>query len=366
MQRRFHFQMEVASLDRPGDPWLNQIEAQVHALGPGTAHYGFTPRWVPWVKENAHRFDAVIINGLWQFHSLGTWLSLRGADTPYFVFPHGMLDRWFAIRYRLKHVKKLIYWNLVEHRVLRDAQAVLFTSNEECAAARNTFKPYHVRETVIGMGLSGPPANQSEIEEEFFALFPQLKAKPYLLFLGRLHAKKGVDLLISAFDRMSSKYTDIQLVIAGPDGDCHNELRSQVASLSKQVQERIIFTGMLGKTKWAALKACQALVLPSHQENFGLVVPEALACEAPVLISNKVNIWKAVQEEQAGLVAEDDLAGTEKILDAFLALSQEDKLKMKHNARRLFLGQFESSNFFPEYLALLSGNNEKAGAKNDS
>ena len=89
------------------------------------------PRLLSWLRENATRYDAVIVNGIWQYHSYATWLALHRSETPYFVFTHGMLDPWFKRRHPLKHLKKWLYWPWADYRVLRDAQAVIFTCEEE-------------------------------------------------------------------------------------------------------------------------------------------------------------------------------------------------------------------------------------------
>ena len=90
-------------------------------------------------------YDAVIVHGIWQYNSFGVWRALAGTATPYFVFPHGMLDPWFKRTYPLKHMKKLLYWPWGEYRVLRDAAAVLFTSEEERQLARESFSLYQLQ-----------------------------------------------------------------------------------------------------------------------------------------------------------------------------------------------------------------------------
>ena len=102
------------------------------------------------------QFDAVIVHGLWQYSSFGVWRALAGTDTPYFVFPHGMLDPWFKRTYPAKHFKKLLYWPWAEYRVLRDAAAVLFTSEEERRLARESFALYRAREVVVNYGTAAP------------------------------------------------------------------------------------------------------------------------------------------------------------------------------------------------------------------
>ena len=140
LMRRGH-EVEIISLDAPTDPWVRDCPMPVHALGPGRGSYGYAPRFSRWIRERHAKYDAVIVQGIWQYSSFGVWRALRGTPTPYFVFPHGMLDPWFKRTYPLKHLKKLLYWPWAEYRVLRDAAAVLFTSEEERRLARESFSP---------------------------------------------------------------------------------------------------------------------------------------------------------------------------------------------------------------------------------
>ena len=127
--------------------------------------YAFSPRFIPWLRENRSRYDAVIVNGIWQFHSFATWRALRNSSTPYVLFTHGMLDPWFKKQYPLKHLKKWMYWPWAEYRVLRDAQAVLFTCEEERVLARQSFWLYRCNEVVVNFGTpepTGEPATRSQ------------------------------------------------------------------------------------------------------------------------------------------------------------------------------------------------------------
>ncbi len=114
-------QCEVATLDAPGASWLADFPCAVHALGPGHGKYRYAPRLLGWLRENRERYDAVIVNGLWQYHGFAVWRALRGTSTPYVVYTHGMLDPWFKRTFPLKHLKKWLYWPWAEYRVLRDA-----------------------------------------------------------------------------------------------------------------------------------------------------------------------------------------------------------------------------------------------------
>jgi glycosyltransferase involved in cell wall biosynthesis len=304
--------------------------------------YKYSPELVSALKRSQHKYDAVIVHGVWTYASLGTWQALRSAGLPYFVFPHGMLDPWFKRYYPLKHLKKFIYWILLERMVIRDAAAVLYTSEEEKIGAGRTFWPYSpAREEVVGLGIQSPgPISDNSGSDAFYALYPELRGKRILLFLGRLHPKKGCDLLLEAINLAGSHTPNVKYVFAGPGDDKINlQLRSQARRLG--ISENVMWVGMLqGSTKWAALRAAEALILPSHQENFGIVVAEAMACGRPVLISNKVNIWREIEADGAGLVESDTVQGALRLISRFFSLSDAERLQLGQNASRSFARRF--------------------------
>jgi glycosyltransferase involved in cell wall biosynthesis len=251
-----------------------------------------------------------------------------------------MLDPWFKRNYPLKHLKKLMYWQWAEYRLLRDARAVLFTSEEERVQARQSFRRYRAREVVVDYGTSAPPVDAERLRELFLSEYPSLRGKRLLLFLGRVHEKKGCDLLIEAFARIAESNNLLQLVIAGPD-QTGWVAKLKVLARALNVSDRVTFAGMLrGESKWGAFYASEAFVLPSHQENFGIAVAEALGCALPVLISDKVNIWREVEADGAALVAADTAEGTERSLRRWLTLSESERAGMRTRAAQSFARRF--------------------------
>ena len=168
---------------------------------PWTWHRGLPlqPQLVPWLELNARRFDVVVLHGLWNYSSFGSWRGLRKGPTPYYIFAHGMMDPWFRERYPLKHLAKQIFWTLAEGRVLRDAQSVLFTCEEERVRARGVFKGHPYKERVVLFGTADPEGDPDRQKHEFLSAFPDLRDRSFLLFLSRIHPKKGCDLLLQAF-----------------------------------------------------------------------------------------------------------------------------------------------------------------------
>jgi glycosyltransferase involved in cell wall biosynthesis len=284
--------------------------------------------------------------------SFAAWRRYAGSSIPYYVFPHGMLDPWFKETFPLKHLKKWLYWPWAEYRVLRDAAAVIFTSEEECLQARKSFWLYRCREKVSPLGVGAAPIS-SNAKSEFLSRYPQLQNMRNFLFLGRLHPKKGCDILLEAFARLRSNDAS-SLILAGPDQiGWESDLRSQVTRLN--LTNRVVFTGMLeGSMKQGAFASAEAFVLPSHQENFGISVVEALAASVPVLISNRVNIWREIEADRAGYVESDDLAGTSRLLQRWIDTAPAERETIRQNGRRCFEQRFEIDRAVDSLLQILN------------
>lgn len=352
---RLGCETEVATLDPPGSPFLRDLPFATHALGPRTRAYSFSPRLVPWLRANAAGYDAVVVHGVWNYCSIGSWWALAGGRTPYAVFTHGMLDPWFRTASPLKWRAKELLWRLAESRVLRDARAVLFTTEEERVLARASFPNARYNARVVSYGTAdvvGDPARQ---DAAFRAALPALGGRRFLLFLSRIHPKKGCDLLLRAFAAAASRDPGLDLVIAGPDETGWRPELDRIAA-EGGITGRVHWPGLLtGDAKWGAFRACSGFVLPSHQENFGIVVAEAMACSAPVLITDKVNIWRDVAEAGAGLVEPDDLTGISRLLARFGDMPDEERAATGRRARAAFLSRFSIEGAAADLLAALRG-----------
>lgn len=326
--------VEVVSLDNPAAACVREFPGVIHAVGPAPARYGYTPYLSAWIAENGHRFDAAVIHGLWNHASVGGWQGCRRADLPYVIFTHGMMDPWFRKTYPLKHLAKQLFW-FVQGRVLRDASEVLFTCEEEKRLADGAFLGYKYRPRVVAFGATDvlPPVDAEN--DALASVVPALGQRPFLLFLGRVHEKKGCDLLLEGFARASTRQ-ELQLVIAGPSqGALAEQLCAQASALG--IADRLHWAGMVkGATKAAAFRRAEAFVLTSHQENFGIAVAEALAYGTPVLISNQVNIWREIQAGGGGLVEPNTIAGARNLIDAWESMTVDARNRMKRSARAVY------------------------------
>lgn len=359
--------LTTVTLDTDGDPWIDAFPGTVVALNAGRGTYSYSPKLVPWLRQNANLFEMVVVHGIWQYPSFAVWRVLRHSPIPYVVMIHGMLDPWFKKQYPLKHFKKWLYWPWAEYRVLHDASAVLFTCEEERRLARESFWLYKCNERVIIFGTSAPPEDSERQKKAFFNAFPETKGKRLILYLSRIHPKKGCDLLIEAFSSVVARDKTLQLVMAGPD---QSGMKADLEARTRKagIHDRVTWTGMLsGDLKWGAYRCAEIFALPSHQENFGIVVAEALACGVPVLISNKVNIWREVLADKAGMVADDTLNGAKQLLNAWLDLPAEIQAEYRRQAIRTFQSKFEirqAAESLIEVFVDIVKNSNARGAKN--
>ena len=336
-QRRRGDALTVVSLD-PAD----RDEPDVVCLGRARDGYGFAPEFVPWLQARAHNHDAVVVHGLWQYQGWGAWRALRRSNTPYIVFPHGMLDVWFKRAYPLKHAKKWLYWPWAEYRVLSDAAAVCYTAEEERRRARQCFWLYRARERICPIGIADPAIDRDAARAALFAAFPEMARAPFLLFLGRVHPKKGVDLLLEGYAAAYGRAeAPPRLVIAGPCTDEAYRQRLVALAGSLRIADAVTWLPMIsGDVKWGALSAAEAFVLFSHQENFGVAVVEALAMGLPVLLSDQIAISRDVESASAGLVGPDSSGGAANTLARWRELSSPQREAMSAAARMAFTQRY--------------------------
>jgi glycosyltransferase involved in cell wall biosynthesis len=281
----------------------------------------------PMVKVN-HREEWIIAHGLWQWPGR----VARSLGNPYLVYPHGMLDPWFKKTYPFKHFKKQIYWWAIQGKILRGAHAVCFTTQEEQALARKTFFPYQANEMVTGLGVQPPPQALDILKEKFLEKYPALKRRKILLYLGRFHPKKGVDELIRSWKKRRNPNDEV-LVLAGPVNKKDLWIRKLLSMVGED--PAVVWTGMLqGNEKWGALCSADAMILPSHQENYGMVVAEACSVGLPVYLTKKVNLWREVVDTGAGVAENDDPTGIQSLVDQWMVA--EDRPQRSHAAKQCF------------------------------
>ncbi|MDO6519625.1 glycosyltransferase [Zobellia uliginosa] len=354
---------EVVCFDEPTAGYLNQDTFAIHTLGNGKTPWKYNGELMPWLLNHFKNYDIVVVHGLWQYHTyaaikaISKYRKMNSEVPAIYVMPHGMLDPYFqqAKERRAKALRNTIFWRLFENNVVNRADGVLFTCEEELLLARTTFPNYQPKKEInVGYGIQPPPSRIAEMREAFAHTVPQWNGKPYLLFLSRIHPKKGVDLLIRSYLRLEKEMEGLpQLIIAGPENHEYGKAMQALAAASPN----ILFSGMLsGDAKWGAFYESEAFVLPSHQENFGIAVVEALACKKPVLISNKVNIWREIEKGGGGIVQNDTEHETLDLLKKWLSLPLDKKKDMAGKAYIVYQDYFTIAQAAKQFIKGIQNN----------
>lgn len=340
---------EVVCMDGPTAIYSVEDSFKIHKLSKGKSSYQYQPELLLWLKNNIHNYDYIIVHGLWQYHNLAVYKAMKSLKKnnhkvpKVVIMPHGMLDPYFqkATDRKWKALRNELVWSFIEKKCINQADAVFYTCEEEMRLASTTFKSYKPKKVFnVGYGIQMPPENTESLKEDFYKMYPEIKNKKYLLFLSRIHEKKGVDLLINAYNDLFKKNNDLpDLVIAGPTT---YEFAQQMIKLASH-NPKIHFSGMLtGNAKWGAFYNCEAYLLPSHQENFGIAIVEAMACNKPVLITKNVNIWNEIYEGGGGWVVDlKENNGLKNILSEITEKSEEYFIAKGRKAFETYQNKFD-------------------------
>ena len=286
-----------------------------------------------WLEQNVKNFDLAHIHAVFSHACVAAARACRKNIVPYLVRPLGTLDPWSL---KQKSVRKRLFWHLGVKRMLTEAAAIHYTSDEE------------KRLVETGLGLSRGVVVPNALDLSFIdnrngrrtAPFDETQSEighgPYVLALSRIHPKKGFELLIESFATLkkSGLFGSWRLVFAG-DGDADYVNQLKALARRRGLNGDALFVGWLeGDSKYAALKDASLLAMPSYQENFGISLIEAMACGVPVLVSPHVNLAPEIEKAGAGWVAalgEDELASA--LVEALG--NEQERRRRGNNGREL-------------------------------
>jgi len=299
----------------------------------GPESFKFSPGLGGWLRRHVRRYAVVHVHGLFGYPGLAAARACRRRGVPYVVRPLGMLDPWSLQQHR---VRKRVALALAERANLRGAAGLHFTSEAERRHAEGVLGRAAMREAFVSpIGVDGHTRDRLPVQGRFRRRYPQLAGQRIVLFMGRVHPKKGIELILQSVAGLRAGGTrNVALVIAGEGAE------SYTAKLAMTVDRlglgpHVLWTGWLsGETKREALAEADVFVLPSQQENFGIAAVEAMAAGVPVIVSRAVGLWQQVRRHEAGLVVARDRAA---LVEALGLLLNDGGLRgrLGANARRL-------------------------------
>ncbi len=282
--------------------------------------YAFSWPMTQWLKKNVANYDLLHIHAVFSYSTTAAAFYARKFGVPYIIYPHGMLAPWPL---RKSRIRKALYLKAMEQKTIEQANAIQFTAEEEFSMSTAVGKSRFVLPCIFDL-----EENHKERSNGTSGL-----TKTNILFLSRIDPKKGIDTLISALQRLASEGREFVFTLAGSGDAAYEEKVSGMIRDAGLLGRTVIKGFVTGEEKASTFRQADIFVLPSHQENFGIVVIEAMASGLPVIISNEVNIHGDIAKAKAGLVVSPE---PEELYSAILELLEKPQLRteMGERARR--------------------------------
>ena len=277
--------------------------------------------------------EVVHLHGLWQGHTRRGARAARSAEIPYLIAAHGMAEPW-ALRH--KALKKKLYTAIVEGKNLRRAACLHALSRPEVAHLRALAPRTPI--CLVPNGVDLRPFDHLPDRTVFEADYPETAGKFLLLFYGRLHVKKGLDLLANAIATLGTDYPDLHLLLAGNDDGALEPFRTTMAANGRSNLVTVLghVSGERARTVWGA---ADAFILPSYSEGFSMAILEALAARLPVIATTSCH-FPDLATEDAGIVVEPTEAGVAAGLRGLLERSESERNALAARGRFLVESQY--------------------------
>ena len=300
--------------------------AAMKVVGPGAL--GFVPGLDLELQTHWGTPDLIHCHGLWMYPGWSARRSAAKVGCPLLISPHGMLEPWAVQNARWK--KQLAgFW--FEHRNLAEASCL----HALCPAEAANFRRYGLKNpvAVIPNGIDTETVADSSADL-LVSRFPALKSRRHVLFLSRIHPKKGLDNLLLAWRKVAADFDDWQLLIAG-SGDPTYERALKSAATDLIERQRVVFLGPLyGPEKTAAFALADVFVLPSFSEGFSMAILEAAAAGVPVLLTPECNFPELTKAGAAVEVAA-NVTAIENGVRNLLGLPSAELMEMGRRGREL-------------------------------
>jgi len=317
----------------------------------GTTGWQFSLELTHALKRNLNSVDIVYLPAVWNYPTTVAVYYCRKYRKPYIVALKGVL---YPYTKNKNAWKKWPYYKLFAEKNIKNATAIHYTSEDEAIRCHSLFLGLKNQAIIIPNGIELSEFNNLPARDNLRKRYPILKDKKIILFLGRINWIKGLDILVKAYSRLVKERDDVHLLIVGSDEKGYGEkVRSWLKN--EGVLERVTFAGMLsGREKLEAFAGSDVFVLPSYSENFGMAVVEAMSCNLPVIISDKVGIYEEVEKAKAGFIIHTDenelYSAMVKILD-----NKQESLEMGRRGRKLVEEHFASEKVADKMIKVFEG-----------
>ncbi len=298
-----------------------------------------------WFIRKRHTFQFIHIHGLWYFGALLPFLVPNKAKK--IITIHGFLDPY---AWKRSAWKKKLLWNLMQKRFLRQADLIHVISREEEQILLDLFPDLRAKIVFIPNGIEDPKAQiLPDPSPDFVKRMAEIKADTsfVFLFLSRINRKKGLDILINAFEELSYKHgKDVHLIIAGPQDDFSNELQDRMSTYPYTNID--VFDVVRGSNKAHLLEQVSGFILPSYSEGFSIAALEALAYGKPSVLSTRIGFASELIAADAALICEPTQDAVCQAMQTLVSDANLQK-RLASNARALFLANYQieqvASNF---------------------
>ena len=310
---------------------IESMDVKCVPRGTNFTRYQFNFGQTLWLFRNVCQYDLVILHGVWSFSTLAGWLAARLHKVPFILFPHGMLAEWFKHHYPTKHRFKKVIWRLYLRRIARSASGVVFTAEAEVESALRAFPD--LKATVVKLPYCAEPIHLIENPK------PD-SDRQILLYLGRLHEKKGVAELLEAVALILEQgkwRPGTRLIIAGSGSPTYEELLRKICATKKLAGYVELVGPKTGFEKAQLFQTAWFFILPSWQENFGMTLAEAASAGVPSITTEGVDIHETLHASGAGLIIkmpEPNLIAEASVVA--LEMTNEERSEMSRAAYTLY------------------------------
>lgn len=317
----------------------------------------FTPAQLRGIRAEVEHFDVLHLHGVWVPSAMQCGSVAFDMGKPYVLSVRGMLDDWCM---QQQPFKKKAYLALGARKMLERAGWVHCTAQAELDQARKHFP--RGRGMVIPNLMDLRPFEKLPGPDLATSKFEALRSgRPSVLFLSRVHVKKGIEVLVEAAALMRQQGTDINVMIAG-DGDPGyvREIESHIQKLG--MSDRVFLLGMVtGAEKLSLFQACRAFVLPTFQENFGFVFYESIGCGTPVITTPEVDTWPELESSGGAMIVQRDAAKYAQAMTE-LVNDPDRAVRMGASGREWLFKNLDPEKVVSDFERLYQGAIEKSAA----